>query len=285
MKLRQLSALAACLALLATAQTTTTAIADTLSAEAAAKSLFNGVWAPEHHPPGGPGGPGGAPRRGPPPGAGFGPPPGPGFGPPPGGPGGMRISAEDQAKGLDPGDLRTRAMMTDEGRAKFATFDPLEHPTSNCKTPGLPAIAMIPELQEWKVSPTVLEIRHESDAVVRTIHLDGRAHPTEAHTVLGHAVGSFSGQQLTIETANLNAEWGGLGRNAPGSEARIVRETYRLVDKDTIEGEITLSDTRYLKQDLHLPVVLKRQPAGTQIVDFPCDEEVAKRDYQYMKQQ
>jgi len=282
MKLRQLTALVACLALLGAAQAGATANADTLSAEAAAKSLFNGVWAPEHRPPGGPGD---RQRRRPPPGAGFGPPPRPGFGPPPGGPGGMQVSAEDQAKGLDPGDIRTRAMMTDEGRAKFATFDPLEHPASNCKTPGLPAIAMSPELQEWKVKPTVLEIRHESDAVLRSIHLDRNAHPAEAHTVLGHAIGSFVGEQLTIETANLNAEWGGLGRSAPGSEARIVRETYRLVDRDTMVGEITVSDARYLKEDLRMPVVLKRQPAGTRIVEFPCDEEVARRDYLYMKRQ
>ena len=49
----------------------------------------------------------------------------------------MNISTDDQAKGLDPGDIRTRAMITDEGRAKFATFDTLQHPASNCQTPGL----------------------------------------------------------------------------------------------------------------------------------------------------
>lgn len=278
MTVRPLLAFALCAALLANAQ----AGADTLSAEAAAKSLFNGVWAPEHRPPGGPPGQGGSPGLG---GPRRGPPPGGGFSPPPGGPGGMQVSAEDQAKGLDQGDIRTRSMMTDEGRAKFATFDPLQHPTSNCRTPGLPAIAMIPELQEWKVKPSSLEIRHESDAVVRLVHLDQTTHPVETHTVLGHATGAFTGEQLSIETANLNAEWGGLGRNAPGSDQRVVRETYRLIDRDTIQGEIIVSDPRYLKQDLRMPVVLKRQPAGAQIVDFPCDEEVAKRDYQYMKQQ
>src|SRR5262249_28081147 len=142
----------------------------------------------------------------------------------------------------------------------------------------------IPELQEWKVSSTSITIRHESDAVVRTVHLDQSSHPDETHTVLGHATGDFKGDTLTIETANLNAEWGGLGRNAPGSDVRVVRETYRLVDRDTIEGWITVSDAKYLRQELRLPVTLKRQPAGTEIVDFPCDPEVAKQDYRYISQ-
>ena len=120
---------------------------------------------------------------------------------------------------------------------------------------------------------------------MRTVHLDQGVHPAEAHSVLGHAFGSVAGERLTIETGSLNAEWGGLGRSAPGSEARIIGEPYVLVDEDTIEGEIIVSDVRYLKHDLRLPVVLKRQPEGRRIVDFLCDVEVAQRDYRCMKQQ
>jgi hypothetical protein len=278
--------------------------------ERATASSFDGIWAPERRgPPGGPGGPPGArpdggfnlggggdlrqrgPRGGgpPPQGAGFGPPPGfgpPGFGPP-GGPGGPRgpveISAEDQAKGLEQGDVRTRSMMTAAGKAKFATFDPLQHPTSNCRTPGLPSIAQIPELQEWHVSATSATIRHESYNTIRTVRFDQNAHPAEPHTTLGHAYGKFDGATLTIETGNLSEEWGGLGRNAPGSDQRTIKETYRLIDKDTIEGVIEINDPLYLTQQLRMPVRLKRQPAGTEIVEFPCDVEAAQRDYKYIR--
>jgi hypothetical protein len=279
-------------------------------------SDFNGVWAPEMRRPGGPGGPGGGPGFGPrgpqtqnadgsttvrfgppggpggPGGRGFGPPLGGGFGPPPGGPGfgppggpggAIEISAEDEAKGLDQGDIRTRSQMTEAGKAKFATFDPVETPEANCKTQGLPTLAMIPELQQWSVTGNQLTIRHESHATLRNVRLDQTFHPTDTHSVLGHAYGKFDGTTLVIETGNLNAEWGGLGRNAPGSDQRTVRETYRLVDKDTIEGFIEINDPLYLTHSLRMPVRLHRQPAGTEIVDFPCDVEVAKRDYQYIK--
>ena len=239
---------------------------------------FAGVWAPEPRGPGRPGGPRG-PGLGPSPGGAFGvPPPG---GPP--GPGGPSISNEDQAKGLEAGDIRTRSLMTDAGKAKFATYDPLMHPTSNCRSPGLPSIAQIPELQEWSISASGVTIRHESYGTVRSASFSQATHPDAPHTVIGHAIAKLDGKQLTIETANLSAEWGGLGRSAPGSDQRVVRETYRLTDANTIEGVIEISDPLYLTQTLRMPVRLKRQPAGTQIVDFPCDVEVAQRDYKYIR--
>lgn len=142
---------------------------------------------------------------------------------------------------------------------------------------------MIPELQEWKIGAKDVIIRHEGFNTLRVVHLDQSAHPDEPHTALGHAFGKVDGIELIIETGNLNEEWGGLGRNAPGSDARTVRETYRLIDKDTIGGEILISDPKFLTRPSRLPVTLKRQPAGTEIVDFPCDVEVSQRDYRYIR--
>ncbi|MBI1362215.1 MAG: hypothetical protein GC155_18220 [Alphaproteobacteria bacterium] len=182
------------------------------------------------------------------------------------------------------GDVMTRSQMTPEGRALFATFNPLDHPTSNCASPGLPSVAVIPELQEWSANGRTLTIRHESYGFQRKVHFDETSHPALAHTLEGHAIGRIDGDTLTIDTANLTAEWGGLGRNAPGSAARTVRETYRLVSPDRIEGVIEISDPNYLVHPLQRRVTLDRQPAGTKIVDFPCDPEVAKRDYDYISQ-
>ena len=278
---------------LALMATQLSAVAAPVTPAEATASLFNGIWSPEHRPPDGPGGPRGA-QSGPGGERGFGPPPpGAGFGPPPdggprggpgGGPGGrgMQISDEDQIKGLEAGDVRTRGMMTEVGKAKFATYEPLMHPTSNCRSPGLPSMAQIPELQEWKVNANGVDVRYESYGMKRTVHLDQTAHPAETHSTIGHAFGSLVGDTLTIETANLSEEWGGLGRTAPGSDQRVIRETYRLVDKDTISGTIEISDPKFLNGQLRMPVTLKRQPAGVEIVDFPCDLEVAQRDYKYI---
>lgn len=238
---------------------------------------FAGVWAPE---------PRGPQKAGDARGPGFAPPPAGRLGGPPPGPPqgrGITITKEDQAKGLEAGDIHTRALMTEAGKAKFATYDPLMHPTSNCRSPGLPSIAQIPELQEWRINADGVTIRHESYGTVRTASFVQTIHPAGAHTPQGHAIARLDGPDLMIETANLAAEWGGLGRAAPGSDQRVVREIYHLVDADTIEGVIEISDPLYLTQTLRMPVRLKRQPADTQIVDFPCDVEVAQRDYQYIR--
>lgn len=248
------------------------------------KSDWDGVWAPE---PRGPGGRRGTGARG-------GPVagddasgrlrlggPAPRTGGRSGGDPRFEISEEDAAKGLERGDMAVRRVMTPVGRAKFDEFDPLELPSANCQTSGLPGIAVIPELQEWSVGDDAVVIRHESYDVRRVVDLSGAA-PADggAHSVLGTASGKLDGDTLVIETTNLAAGWGGLSRNAPGSDQRRVRETYRMVDPDTIEGEIVISDPVYLTRDLRIPVVLKRQPHDVTMESFPCDVEVARRHLQ-----
>jgi hypothetical protein len=229
---------------------------------------FTGVWLVDrdHRPPGGrqPEG-----RRAPPPpfarGQGLGP-QGPGD------------ASNDKIPGLDRGDRHVRSLMTAEGKAAFDAMDPLDLPANNCKSPGLPSIAMTPNLQDWEQSGETLTIHHDYYDTWRKIHLDRRSHPTSAaHTPEGDAVSWMDGDTLVIETTNLSATPGGLARNAPSSDARTVVERYRLSpDKDTLYGEMTLTDVKYLTQPLTLHVTLHRQPEGTTIETFPCSIEAAR---------
>ena len=201
---------------------------------------------------------------------------------PPGGPGGpgseeVKIAGVN-VPGLDRGDRRTYSIMTPEGKAAFAAMDPLDLPANNCKSPGLPSIAMTPNLQVWSASGDTLTIHHEYYDTVREIHLGRRTHPANAaHTPLGDAVSWIDGDTLVIETANLSALPGGLGRNAPGSDARTVVERYRLSpDKQSLYGEMTITDPKYLTQPIKLRMKLLRQPEGTKIESFPCSIEGAR---------
>jgi hypothetical protein len=248
----------------------------------AAYGDFTGVWLVDRRR--GRRGPEG--RRRPPPNAprngGFGPggPRGLGGSGGPGGPEGEDVKIEGvNVPGLDRGDRRTYDMMTDAGKAAFAAMNPLDLPANNCKSPGLPSIAMTPNLQDWRQSGDVLTIHHEYYDTVREIRLDRRSHPAAVHTPAGDAVSWMDGDTLVIETTNLTAMAGGLGRNAPGSDARTVVERYRLSpDKQTLDGEITLNDPKYLTRPMMLHVAMTKQPEGTKIETFPCSIESA-RDY------
>jgi len=238
-------------------------------------AAFTGAWqvSRDHRPPGG--------RRGPRSGAARG---DRDFGP--GGPGrrgdptAAGDTSNDKIPGLDRGDRHVRMLMTAAGRKAFDSMNPLDLPANNCKSPGLPSIVMTPNLQVWSLSGDTLTIHHEYYDTVRTIHLDRRTHPADAkHTAAGDAVSWMDGDTLVIETADLAPTLGGLSRNAPSSDARTVTERYRLSpDHNTLYGEMTLRDPKYLTRPLVVHVTMTRQPRGTKIETFPCSIDHA-RDY------
>ncbi len=231
---------------------------------------FSGVWLVDARrgPAGrrGPGGPGRPDdRRGPP----------DRFGPP----GGDDASIPGlDIPGLDRGDRHTYSIMTEEGRKAFASMKPEDLPANNCQSPGLPSIVMTPNLQIWSVTGDTLTIHHEYYDTVRAIHLDRRTHPDDAvHTPSGDAVSWIDGDTLVIETTDLTAMPGGLGRNAPGSDARTVVERYRLSpDKQMLNGDLTISDPKYLTRPIMIRARMTRQPAGTEIPSIPCSIDSAR---------
>ena len=171
-----------------------------------------------------------------------------------------------------------RFLMTDAGREAFAAFDPSEHPANNCRSPGLPSIAMTPYLQEWVVEADRVEITHEYFSTERTVHLEEGPPPGIERTDGGFASGRFEGEALVIETTALAPIWGGLSRNAPSSDARTVTETYRVhADGLRMVGEIVIRDPKYLRRDLELTVELRRTEPGVELVLFPCDLEASRR--------
>lgn len=247
--------------------------------ESADASAFDGVWEVAR----GPRGPRGRPPEGGPP-KGFDgrrPPRlgGPGGPPPEFGDGGPFAPREGEPEGLDMGDRMVRAQMTPAGQAAFDAMDPHEHPANNCVSPGLPAIAGAPGMQEWRITDGALTIRHEYYSTTRAIPIGGSHDATAAPTHEGDDVAWFDGDTLVIETTNYTASLGGLARNAPGSDARTVTERYRLSDDGrSLVGEMTLDDPRYLTHPLTRPLRLARAEEGATVEFFPCSVEAAQ-DY------
>jgi hypothetical protein len=205
------------------------------------------------------------------------------------GPGGARAGAGrgDAAGPRAPGprgdeeaaEARIRARMTPAGQAAFDSVDLRQHPANNCVSPGLPSIAMMPNLQEWSLLDGRLRIFHESYETERHVRIDGSDHaPGVAHTPAGDAIGWMDGNTLVVHTAQLTAAIGALARNAPGSASRSVTERYRLSgDGQSMVGELVVEDPEFLREPLHLTVRLRRAEAGTRIERFGCDVEAARR--------
>lgn len=203
---------------------------------------------------------------------------GPRGGPPnqPTEPSGLGLSAEAEAQ-LDMGDHHVLRLMTPEGRAAFAKFDPLQLPANNCISPGLPSIAMTPDLQDWSLEGGVLKIHHDYFDTVRKITLGGAPSAATTLTRTGVAFARMDAGRLMIETTNAMGAWSGLGRNAPSSDARKVTETYWVVAGGKMQGEIRIEDPKYLTQPLRMDVRLHRAAPGETVDSFPCDVAASRR--------
>lgn len=181
------------------------------------------------------------------------------------------LSDADAALGLDGGDIRVRELMTPAGRARFAEFDPADHPMYNCISPGLPTVMMMPGLQDWSVSGDTLSVRQDVWQEARTASLSAVTLADGPHSRQGLSSATLKDGALIITTTRLSEAWGGLSRNAPGSAGRTVVETYRLADTDTIRGEIVITDPLYLTQKLSRQVLLRRAPDSLSFETFPCE--------------
>ncbi len=185
---------------------------------------------------------------------------------------------EADQKGLTRGDYRIRGMMTASGQAAFDQFDPLDHPANNCISPGLPSIAMTPNLQEWRFENAQLRIIHEYYSTKRTIHLEAEAPEDHQHSAAGFGSGRLEGDTLVITTTHLAPTLGGLSRNAPSSDARVVTERYRVLrDGEAMQGQMTIEDSKFLVRPVRLEVRLRRPEDGAELVLFPCSVEAARR--------
>lgn len=198
-------------------------------------------------------------------------------GPPPGVEAAQAPAEIAHITGLDRADLRTFSMMTEAGRAAFAAMDPADLPVNNCLSAGLPHIAGAPGLQEWIVEGGVLTIRHEFSSAVRTIDLTRARHADGAPTPQGDAIAWMDGDTLVIETANLAATPGGLARNAPASDSRVVTERYAPGPGGGLIGEMTISDPAFLTRDVTMPIRLAAAEPGAELVFYPCSVENARR--------
>ena len=180
-------------------------------------------------------------------------------------------------EGLARGDLRVFQQMTPAGKAAFKAMNPRDLPSNNCRSSGVPTLAVMPNAQSWSVDGDVLTIHHATFDTVRHIYFDGRK-VSGPPTQLGYAIGEYSYDVVTIITTNMQASLGALSRNAPGSAARSVIERYRLSsDGQSMDAEITVDDPLYLMHPIVLHAHLVKAPAGTKVEDFPCDVEASQR--------
>ena len=197
---------------------------------------------------------------------------------------------------FDPADPRgaraadlTRYPMTPWGLEKFKANKPAHgdsqnelsnDPTNKCFPPGAPRSYVTPYPVEFVQSANRLAMLFEYDVVYRVVYMDGRGHPQDFEpTWMGHSIGKWEGGTLVVHTTGFNGKsW--LDRvGHPYSEQLELTERFRLVDKETLQLDLTFHDPKTYTRDWTGQKIFKLKPTW-ELKEYVCEDNYTFDEFQ-----
>ena len=145
----------------------------------------------------------------------------------------------------------TSTPLTPAGAAAKAEYDYTTDPrAANCIAPQSPHIITANTLymSEIEITDDVVLIRNEFFDAVRTVYMDGRAHPeTVEPTTQGHSIGRWEDGALVVDTIAFAQQRASNGRGVPSSPEKHTIERYELSDDGKrLLVDVILEDPVYL---------------------------------------
>jgi hypothetical protein len=138
---------------------------------------------------------------------------------------------------------------------------------------GMPRMINQPDAYEWIITPKMVWQTTENASGVRRIYTDGRGHPANLpHTLNGHSIGHWEGDTLVVDTVGMmvNSILDRTGLQL--SDNRHIVERIRMIDADTLEDQLTITDPEALTGPWRVVKHYRKQPKGTYIFDYACAE-------------
>ena len=168
--------------------------------------------------------------------------------------------------------------MTEKARAAAARYDARDDPMTECIPQTTPASISNEYLHAIEQGSGNVQLRDEYWEVVRTVHMDGRAHPPpDQRFQQGHSTGRWEGQTLVVETTNFTDNAWGVSVGIPSGAQKRVVERYRLTDGGTtLTIDFTLEDPEYLTEPI-IDTEKWRYMPGIELLPNKCDLEIAHR--------
>ncbi len=105
----------------------------------------------------------------------------------------------------------------------------------------------------------------------REIFLDGRAHPKDLYTWLGHSVGHWEGDTLVVDRVGFNNEGWLENAGHPQTDKLHLIERFRRVDRGHLEVEMLIDDPGTFARPWTLKGVYDAAPEE-ELREFICDE-------------
>ncbi len=171
--------------------------------------------------------------------------------------------------------------LTPAGAAAKAQFDyQADSPIADCVPPPAPdsVIASTVYLNQIEVLDDRVIIRSEFFDAVRTVYLDGRAHPENGErTNQGHSIGRREGDVLVVDTTLFSDHRDASGHGVPsGAQKHLIERFYLNDDGSRLVVDIELSDPEFLAETLRTTKSLVYVPE-LEFFTYNCDPEISRQ--------
>jgi hypothetical protein len=154
--------------------------------------------------------------------------------------------------------------------ASRKTDDPLE----NCYFPGVPRIMLMEFPFQILQTPEQVAITFEWSHVYRLIYTNGKPplHPG-IESWMGNSRGRWEGDTLVVDVTDHNGKtWFDMTGNFHSDALRLV-ERYQMLDADTIQYEVTITDPKVFTKPWKIKAPLVRQKKMNRILEHQCQAE------------
>lgn len=169
--------------------------------------------------------------------------------------------------------------LTPAGEAARASYDPMnDRRAAECIAPQSPRIitSNVLYLSEIEIGDDVVYIRSEYLDAVRTVYMNGRAHPETAElTPQGHSIGRWEDGALIVDTVAFAEQESVNGQGVPSSPQKRTIERYALTSDGTrLTIDVFLEDPVYLAEPFSGQLQWQYAP-NLSFHSYNCDPEIS----------
>lgn len=145
-----------------------------------------------------------------------------------------------------------------------------------CLPPGTPRIMWQDRPFMLLYTPAKITIVHEFQHTLRHIYLGEDLPPAEELNLLygGTSAARWEGDVLVVQTAGFNDNIWIDATGLPQSAEAVIEERVQLIDDDTLEASITITDPAYYDEPWTTVIRYERAPEGTQLAEHNCAEKL-----------
>ena len=122
-------------------------------------------------------------------------------------------------------------------------------------------------------TPRRIALLFESNNIFHVVHTDGSGHPQDLDpSWMGHSIGRFDGDTLTIDTIGFNGKTWIDTVEHPSSDQLHVTEHIRYIDRLHLAYDVTWEDPKTYTRPIKNTRVLSRMKPGDELMEYWCME-------------